>query len=95
VNWFFKGMTLWLTVGFVGIGFVWLTTTAVGWWDRRRDTTEARRIHPTATSARLDEQDVEVLISLCETAMEEEPYTNRAVFLCRLIDKLEDWMLSQ
>ncbi len=57
--------------------------------------TKGKETAPTASGVPLDEQDVEVLIGLCEAAMEEEPYTNRAVFLCRLIDKLEDWMLAQ
>ena len=57
--------------------------------------TQPETIEPTASWPPLDDQDVEVLISLAESAMEEEPYTNRAVFLCRLIDKLEDWMLAQ
>ncbi len=61
---------------------------------RRPDTTESRRIHPTALQPVLDEQDYTVLLSLCEEAMLDEPYTNRAVYLCRLIDKLEVEMLA-
>ena len=61
---------------------------------RRTRPTEDERIDPTASGCPLDDQDIEVLIGLCETAMDEEPYTNRAVFLCRLIDKLEAWMLA-
>jgi len=62
---------------------------------RRPNPTQVVRIDSTPSGVALDEQDVEVLIGLCESAMDEAPYTNRAVFLCRLIDKLEDWMLSQ
>ena len=59
-----------------------------------QDPTEVERIAPTASVPPLDGQDYEVLIGLCETAMDEEPYTNRAMHLCRLIDKLEEAMLA-
>jgi len=61
----------------------------------RTNPTQVVRIDSMPSGVALDDQDVEVLIGLCEQAMDEEPYTNRAVFLCRLIDKLEDWVLSQ
>jgi len=62
---------------------------------RRTRTTQAEASPPTATRDALDEQDYTVLLSLCEDAMLDEPYTNRAVYLCRLIDKLEAEMLSR
>jgi len=62
---------------------------------RRTDTTPVERIAPTASHPVLDGQECEMLIALCEAAMDEEPYTNRAVYLCRLIDKLEVWMLAE
>jgi len=59
------------------------------------DTTQGERIAPTASEPVLNSQELETLIALCEEAMTESPYTNRAVYLCRLIDKLEVEMLSR
>jgi len=61
---------------------------------RRTNTTQAEASHPTATRDALDEQDYNVLLSLCEEAMLDEPYTNRAIFLARLIDRLEERLLA-
>jgi len=61
----------------------------------RRKWLESHNYLVPATRDGLDEQDYTVLLSLCEEAMLDEPYTNRAVYLCRLIDKLEVWMLAQ
>ena len=88
MSWWLQGFLIWLGAGAI-LGTLWL---AVTFW--LPDHHPEQRIVPTATSPVLDEQDVEVLIGLCEAAMDEEPYTNRAVFLCRLIDKLEAWMLA-
>ena len=63
-------------------------------WFRRTDPTVIKVSAPEPSWPVLDGQDIEVLIGLCEAAMDEEPYTNRAVYLCRLIDKLEVWMLA-
>jgi len=62
---------------------------------RRTDPTFIKVIDPTASHPVLSDQECETLIALCEQAMDEDPYTNRAVYLCRLIDKLEVWMLAQ
>jgi len=61
---------------------------------RRTRTTQPEASHPTATRDALDEQDYTVLLSLCEEAMLDEPYTNRAIFLARLIDRLEERLLA-
>ena len=82
----------------VGAGYI-ATILAVGrflsWkWHPDQESTEVERIDPRATEPALDVQDYTVLLSLCESAMLDEPYTNRAVFLAALIDRLETQLLA-
>ena len=82
--WYWQGLAVWLGLSAV-FTLGWVMAALL---------TEDERIDPTAPQPPLDAQDVALLLSLCEQAMEDEPYTSRAVFLCRLIDRLEDWQLS-
>ena len=83
--WFTQGLVLWLALAGV-FTFGWISAYLF---------TDRERIAPSPSEPVLDEQDVAVLLSLCEQAMEDEPYTNRAVFLSALMDRLEDWQLAQ
>jgi len=56
--------------------------------------TKPKRVAPEPSWPVLDEQDYTVLLSLCEEAMLDEPYTNRAVFLARVIDRLEERLMA-
>ena len=82
--WFTQGLVLWLALAAVFTLGGLVASLAIG----------HQRIAPTATSVPLDEQDYTVLLSLCEEAMLDEPYTNRAVYLARLIDILEERLLQ-
>lgn len=61
---------------------------------RRTDATLSKAMHSTASWDALDEQDITVLLSICESEMLDDPYTNRAVYLAALIDKLEERLLE-
>lgn len=68
------------------------------WMQRRKEertkSTDSEGSSYTASEPSLNEQDYTVLISLCEQAMLDEPYTTRAVFLSALMDRLEERLLA-